>query len=321
MTRRVSFVTPSSNPHLVAGAIARFSLGFPANLEEWREQSIARIRGAFESRPPRGAIAVTDAGEAVAFSTWESVQDSVLGESVSIVCIDPGNAAAMVEEIVAEVCRLKPGGRLILRLEILQGSPPTSDLEELLSRYQLEPRTRGDYRFDLNRISRLSPGKVTFPMRNLGLEDESALAKLLEEAYAADPAERALFAQRSDPREEARTGVHGLLRGGVGDWLPWASFGVTDSSRIVGATLVNQFHGPLISEVMVSPEFRRRGIARALLVASLRSLASHGAEAARLVASRENTNAVQLYESVGFSPDPGVEGVVWVNPGSLRRFD
>ncbi len=54
--------------------------------------------------------------------------------------------------------------------------------------------------------------------------------------------------------------------------------------------------------ISVQPEFRRRGLARALLVASLRAVRDAGATAAALGVDLQNPNQARtLYESLGFS--------------------
>lgn len=55
-----------------------------------------------------------------------------------------------------------------------------------------------------------------------------------------------------------------------------------------------------INDLYVLPEFRRRGVGRKLMVASLRKLKAKGVEAVRLSVLKENRVAVRLYEKLGF---------------------
>jgi ribosomal protein S18 acetylase RimI-like enzyme len=191
---------------------------------------------------------------------------------------------------------------------------PATEIESaLLSRRYLR-RTRRDMVYSVERplppIPALDAG---IESRALAPEDSEALALLLQHAYADDPLERALFAVSLDPAEDARTAATQLLTGGVGRWIRPASFGVFSGSALVAATVVNDFRGPLITEVVVEPIFRGRGLARHLLARSLSGLRSEGQGAPRLVVSLANRRAVRLYESVGFAPQPQTDGSIWIN--------
>jgi len=89
-----------------------------------------------------------------------------------------------------------------------------------------------------------------------------------------------------------------------------------------------------VTNVAVDPVHRRRGIARALLLHTLRSVISMGATAATLEVRAANVGAQRLYHQFGFSPAgirPGYyadgEGalIMWAedisNEGYRRRLD
>ena len=147
--------------------------------------------------------------------------------------------------------------------------------------------------------------------------DGEALAELLERAYSTNPIDRALFRQFRDLRQEARSEVKLLFGGELGPWIDVASFTVERPGGLAAATVVNDVRGTVITEVVVDPDFRRRGYAKALLAETLSALRAAGRSEVRLVATKSNTSAMELYRSVGFEPVAGVEGSTWLHRARL----
>ncbi len=92
-----------------------------------------------------------------------------------------------------------------------------------------------------------------------------------------------------------------MLRG-IGQGFVWVAEG-----QIVGnVTLFPADFPPelgrttIIANVAVHPDYRRRGIARRLMAASLEAIRAGGGTAAILQVEAENTGACQLYERLGF---------------------
>ncbi|MCI4340565.1 MAG: GNAT family N-acetyltransferase, partial [Thermoplasmata archaeon] len=128
--------------------------------------------------------------------------------------------------------------------------------------------------------------------------------------------DRWLFAQSLDAARDADAAADDLLGDGVGRWRPDASFGIEIEGRLVAATLVNELLGALLSEVMVDPAWRRRGLARRLIARSIAAVRSLGLGPLRLVVTVGNDRAEPLYRSMGFQPTP-VRGTLWLRlPGS-----
>lgn len=77
-----------------------------------------------------------------------------------------------------------------------------------------------------------------------------------------------------------------------------------EEGRIVGYTMVRRLRpgstGWLIANVAVAPDFRRRGIARALVSACLDYARAHGARWAVLQVRADNLPALRLYQGLGF---------------------
>jgi ribosomal protein S18 acetylase RimI-like enzyme len=154
------------------------------------------------------------------------------------------------------------------------------------------------------------------PTRPLQADDEARIARLIERAYADTPIDRWLFAQTPDEQFGDEAAAE-LLGTGVGTWRPDASFGVEVDGRIVAATLVNELEGPLLSEVMVDPGWRRRGLARRLIARSVAAVRELNLGTLRLVVTIGNDRAELLYHSMGFVPTP-VRGSLWLRIPSTK---
>ncbi|MCI4360624.1 MAG: GNAT family N-acetyltransferase [Thermoplasmata archaeon] len=147
--------------------------------------------------------------------------------------------------------------------------------------------------------------------RSLDAADQGRIAGLLERAYSDTPIDRWLFAQSTDASRDAEQSAADLLGTGVGRWVPGASFGVEVKGRLVAATLVHELDGPLLSEVMVDPAWRRRGFARHLVARSIHAVRRLGLGTLRLVVTWGNDRAQPLYRSVGFVDSP-IRGTIWL---------
>ena len=143
--------------------------------------------------------------------------------------------------------------------------------------------------------------------------DRGELVDLMESAYSADLRERALFMVSRDRRVDAERGIAELLDGTLGEWVASASFVARFEGRLAGAILVNLFHGPLITQVMVEPAFRRSGVASALLTGSIAAVRAKGLGVPRLVVTDSNLPAVWGLPPVRVHRGP------WDPRGSVAR--
>ncbi len=135
--------------------------------------------------------------------------------------------------------------------------------------------------------------------------DLRGIADLLEEAFASELDE---IGQRII--REMRFWSHlGWLLKGLEWFLPPGETFVpgyvwVEGRRVVGYAMVRRFRpgleGWLIANVAVAPEFRGRGIGRALVSACLEYARAHGAQWAALQVRADNTPALRLYRSLGF---------------------
>ena len=103
--------------------------------------------------------------------------------------------------------------------------------------------------------------------------------------------------------EDWRGYITGILRGDTGRFMPDASFVSLEGERLTGAILVTHWMGsPLISELGVAADHRRRGIARALVSAASSRLAALEEPRWALYVTQGNEPAIALYRAHGFSP-------------------
>lgn len=143
-------------------------------------------------------------------------------------------------------------------------------------------------------------------VRRLSLmRDLRDVADLIEQTFGQEP-DRAGQSVASEFRALAWWGpllwvLDRMSMGGEG----FTGFVWEEDGRVVGnVTLSRELGSPncwLISNVVVAPEYRRRGIARQLMGAALDFVASRRAAWAVLMVRRENHAAIRLYEMLGFS--------------------
>jgi ribosomal protein S18 acetylase RimI-like enzyme len=171
-----------------------------------------------------------------------------------------------------------------------------------------------DYRFPAGDPVPAPPEVGFARIRTARASDAGVLAELHARAYSDDPVESTLFRERPDRLTDARHAIRGILGTGLGEWWPRASFVAERSGAALGATLVNGFHGPLITEVLVHPDYRRRGLATHLLARSVEAIRERTSDVPRLVVTETNQRAVALYQGFGFKVDLSSRGRV-----GLRR--
>ena len=259
-----------------------------------------------------GLLLIGPKDEAVGLATWDPPAE--LGRRASVYLADGYRNPAVLGRTVDALRAADPSPLLSLR-------PPSPGLphggdEEALARRGFFRLRRSALVLPLDRSAR-GESQPEAPARRVGPSDLAALAELLERAYRADPWERAVFATRRDPAEDARGAVERTLDGDFGTFLPAASFGVERDGRLVAATLLTDADGPRLAQVMVDPEERRRGLARRLIRRSVDAVRSSAPSAIRLTVSDWNRAAGRLYRSLGFVDDPSAALVLWLDLAAL----
>jgi ribosomal protein S18 acetylase RimI-like enzyme len=181
----------------------------------------------------------------------------------------------------------------------------------------LVPVERFDMRYPAGRPLPVVPADPTVRIRNVRADDLEGIAALTVRAYGDNPVDTALFRRATDLMTDARVGTAAIFGTAVGAWLSSASFLIEHQGAPVGATLVNDHGGALITQVMVDPSARGRGHASRLITASLSALRHEGRDDIRLVVTRTNRRAERLYLHLGFVPDPTTAGANWIHAGRL----
>jgi ribosomal protein S18 acetylase RimI-like enzyme len=109
------------------------------------------------------------------------------------------------------------------------------------------------------------------------------------------------FGLHTGPEEEWREYVAAIFKGETGRYMPDASYVCLDANRIVGAILVSHWMGmPLVAELGVAKDRRRRGMGRALLQAAMNRLVDRDEPTLALYVTVGNDPAIVLYRDLKF---------------------
>jgi ribosomal protein S18 acetylase RimI-like enzyme len=155
------------------------------------------------------------------------------------------------------------------------------------------------YAADLSAPRPAAPVPPGYQIRPASRSDMDVLAELYLHAYDAGVAVGTLDAARED--------LWATFDGRYGDLWPDASPVAVHHHTVVAAVLTvheatweDAPDHPYIIEAMTAHGYRRRGLARTLLTVVCATLAQAGEHTVALTVDEANTNAVALYESLGF---------------------
>lgn len=272
----------------------------------------ARVRtGAFG-----GALWPAPSGSAAALALWP--RPSPVGRR-ALLLFDAGfTRAATVGAFLERLRADRTEGPLLAVEEPIGGVAPEV-ARPVLQAHGLTRVERIDCVYPADRP--LPPeGPAPPGLRPLVPGDAAALGRHLAEVYDDFPVDPALFRRYPDPSEDFAWAARFLLDGELGPFWSEASFAVPDPERpgrLLAASVVNEYGGPLLSELGTVPSARRRGWARALLRESLAAVRARTATPLRLVVTVANHRAFALYRSVGFEPDEATRGSVWIDAREL----
>jgi ribosomal protein S18 acetylase RimI-like enzyme len=139
------------------------------------------------------------------------------------------------------------------------------------------------------------------PLRHLG-----QIADVLEVSFAREMGDENARQATREMRRHSRLGwqLRLLLWFGLDDYLPTQGSVWIEDGRVVGTVQTQparQYPGAwLIANVAVLPEYRRRGIAEALTLATLEHIARRQGRLALLQVDDDNVAAQGLYTKLGF---------------------
>jgi thioredoxin-dependent peroxiredoxin len=275
-------------------------LGGPAPDREGTREAEARA-GRFP-----GELWIGPNDEAIALLRWEDRLPP--GRSAELFLTTEFARPAVLRAVLA--ARERRGGGPLVRIDLPAVRLPAESVGRVLEPDGWRLFERLEMRFPPT--APLPEVPAPDGLRALLPGDAPRLVELLRSAYADVPLDPAFFALGAPSEDEADRTVRELTDGTYGAPLWGASFGVERSGALVAACLVNDFHGPLLSEVMVDPDHRRRGFATAVVAHALAALRASSAPVPRLAVTAMNLRARALYARLGFLPTPLPPDNVWV---------
>ncbi len=138
------------------------------------------------------------------------------------------------------------------------------------------------------------------PMAHPELTDVPAMSEFFMRLYEGH-LEQQLGMHVGGPAEW-REYVTSNWKGDAGRYLPLASWASRDDAGLAGVCLTTEWMGlPLIAEVGVRKDARRKGLGRALMVAAMNSLVDLNFARLALYVTIGNEPALALYASLGFT--------------------
>lgn len=226
---------------------------------------------------------------ATLIGTVRLLPDTIAGFSVN-----PPYAAETMPAIIRAVDLLRSGGAGAISASF--DGAYERDFEALgfhrsFARMRMEAPTR-----------RLPPPGL--PLKPPEEAEIPGLARFFMEVYK-DHMEQ-MYGMHVGSEEDWRGYMTGILRGETGRFMPEASYVSLDGDRLVGAVLLSHWMGsPMVSELGVARDHRRRGIATALMSAASTRLAVLEEPRWALYVTVGNEPAIALYRGLGFAQAGG----------------
>ncbi len=208
--------------------------------------------------------------------------------------MDPGHAGDAAPAVIRalDLLRTQGGGAITASFdEAYQKAFESLGFRPLFARLRMEAATRR------------TPAS-SLPLRPPEESEVPKLSRFFQEVYEGH-LEQAL-GMHVGSEEDWRGYITGILRGDAGRFMPDASFVALEDDRLAGAILVTHWMGaPMVAEIGVAPDRRRRGLARALLSAASTRLAAVDEPRWSLYVTVGNDPALALYRDLGFEPAGG----------------
>jgi len=228
------------------------------------------------------------AGDAV-IGTIRLLPDTITGFS-----LDPARAQEARAAIIRALDLLRSGGAGAITAsfdEAYGGDFEALGFQRVFARMRMEAPTR-----------RSPPPAV--PLKPPEEAEVPGLARFFMDVYAGHVEQQ--YGMHVGSEQDWRGYISGILRGETGRFMPEASFVSLDDGTLAGAILVSHWMGsPLVAELGVSTDHRRRGIARALAAAASTRLATLEEPRWALYVTLGNEPAIALYRGFGFTQAGG----------------
>ena len=307
---------PLSNDAVAVHRLLRAALGATVVPGERPDEGLPVLDGLVTSGGALGRLFARN-GRPVGVAIWEP--PTPVGLFVHVLYFEPSSADPATYRTALAAIEAA-AGPVAFVLRSLAGIPKEAETE-LMRSLGYAPYGRTEMRYPesapVPEVDR--PEGVEFrPPRE---SDAAPLAELHQRAYAGG-LDRYLFLTDPDPRRDSERHIAEVTGGRHGPLLVAGSVVAESRGKVIGACLVvRASYGPLIVDVMVAPEEQGRGLARAMVAASVRALRSSGESVIALNVTEGNVAAVRAYERVGFVRTIGPQwswfarGRVEVEPG------
>ncbi len=218
----------------------------------------------------------------------------LLPDSITGFSLDPAHAGDTRAAIIKAVDLLRSGGADAITASYDESYGEDFEalgFHRLFARMRMEGST---HRLPQSEVPLKPPEEAEIPR----------LARFFMDVYAGHLEQQ--FGMHVGSEDDWRGYITGILRGETGRFMPEASFVSLAEDRLEGAILVSHWmESPLISELGVAADRRRRGIAGALLAAASTRLASLEEPRWALYVTVGNDPAITLYRGLGFSQAGG----------------
>lgn len=136
---------------------------------------------------------------------------------------------------------------------------------------------------------------TTYQFKPITQEDITKIAATMLEAY------EGTVDQQEETLEEAILEVGKIIKDGYGPFIAEASYWIEMNHEAAAVICINLWdEKPLITEIYTGKRFLHRGMASALIRKSMETLNRMGYDEIILNVTAENSNAIQLYEKLGF---------------------
>jgi ribosomal protein S18 acetylase RimI-like enzyme len=222
------------------------------------------------------------------------------------------NEAALLDSVVERLIATPFVRRIESQLMMLRSGPALRLPHKQHSRAHM----RTFMEIDLSELERLPPPKSSPPILLDGWTErkQDDAGALIADAYRGH-IDSQINDQYRSPAGARRFLMNIIQYPGCGSFFQPASFVALESgsARLCGiclSSLVNADVGH-ITQVCVSRAIRGTGVGYQLIRRSLEALAKHGCRKASLTVTAANTEAVQLYERMGFRRTRSFAAYVW----------
>ena len=218
----------------------------------------------------------------------------LLPDTIAGFSVDPAHAGETMPAIIRAVDLLRSGGAGAITAsfdEAYERDFEALGFHRTFARMRMEAATR-----------RLPPSSL--PLKPPEEAEIPGLARFFMDVYH-DHMEQ-MYGMHVGSEEDWRGYMTGILRGETGRFMPEASYVSLDGDRLMGAILLSHWMGsPMVSELGVAQDHRRRGIATALMSAASTRLAALEEPRWALYVTAGNEPAIALYHRMGFAQAGG----------------